>query len=206
MPRSAGLTTGAPPWNGRLSRHLPALRQQPGQPVRRNRSRSPGHSSQSERDWAEVRDQLREGAQPAQLIEQLARQRQDKPNPAYYASRTVERAADSLPREEPSIRRRGHVPGAGRLPRQHSPAPAYANSPSLADSGERTLPMQLRPDGTDQLDEPPNLQSEEECLHGSEPDTSLPVRPPSGAPMRARVLAWGFQPLTASRRSAGGGP
>lgn len=49
-------------------------------------------TSQSERDWAMVREQLRDGSDPERVRRELANSRQDKPNPGYYASRTVERA------------------------------------------------------------------------------------------------------------------
>ena len=59
--------------------------------------RRPGQgNSQSERDWAWARSQLRRGADPAHLISQLEARRQDKPKPAYYAQRTITRAIDSL--------------------------------------------------------------------------------------------------------------
>ena len=119
-----------PPVGRSAFRHLPAARREPGPPApRRNRPRGSAPLSQSERDWAWVRDQLREGEDSAQLVEQLARQRQDKPDPQYYAERTVGRAAESLAGEEPS-RRRGM---SGRLrPTPRSSAP----SPSPAGAGE----------------------------------------------------------------------
>ncbi|MGH9476177.1 MAG: DNA-primase RepB domain-containing protein [Terriglobales bacterium] len=48
--------------------------------------------SQSERDWAWVRDQLRAGMSPEKVKQALAECRQDKHDPAYYAERTVTRA------------------------------------------------------------------------------------------------------------------
>lgn len=77
--------------------HLPPVRQrrEPGQP-RRVRPRGPRPLSQSERDWAAVKDELRRGADPAELVSQLERTRDDKPNPRYYAERTVQRAVESL--------------------------------------------------------------------------------------------------------------
>lgn len=119
--------------------HLPAVRQELPRSIRRNRPRGPMPLSQSERDWAEVRDQLRQGADPTQVTAALEQRRQDKPNPHYYAERTVRRAAESLGREEPS-------PGNGRPSRRSSSAASYRNSPSLADAGDRRLPMQFRPD------------------------------------------------------------
>ena len=52
--------------------------------------------SQSERDWAFVRDGLRRGRAPDELRRELEQRRQDKPSPEYYARRTVDRAVSSL--------------------------------------------------------------------------------------------------------------
>ena len=57
---------------------------------------SSGKITQSERDWARVRRELREGASPEALIEDLRIQRADKFNPEDYARRTVEKAVASL--------------------------------------------------------------------------------------------------------------
>ncbi|HYK48136.1 MAG TPA: DNA-primase RepB domain-containing protein [Terriglobales bacterium] len=57
---------------------------------------SSGKITQSERDWARVRRELREGASPEALIEDLRIQRADKFNPKDYARRTVEKAVASL--------------------------------------------------------------------------------------------------------------
>jgi hypothetical protein len=58
--------------------------------------------SQSERDWAYVKSALRNGADPEELIAQLARSRgTDKPNPQYYARLTVSKALADL--EAPSV-------------------------------------------------------------------------------------------------------
>ena len=56
-----------------------------------------GDSSRSGQDWAWTRHRLRRGADPAELEIELAARRDDKPNPRYYARRTVERALQSLP-------------------------------------------------------------------------------------------------------------
>jgi len=48
--------------------------------------------SPSEDDWAWVVARLRAGEQPEKVIHKLAEQRQDKPNPQYYARLTVTRA------------------------------------------------------------------------------------------------------------------
>jgi len=54
--------------------------------------RDGGSLSQSERDWAWVREQLRAGVQPDAVKQALACLRADKHNPRYYAERTVGRA------------------------------------------------------------------------------------------------------------------
>ena len=58
----------------------------------------PGHYSQSERDWAAAGDALRQGEDPETVISRLEQQRQDKPNPGYYARRTVRRKQEELKR------------------------------------------------------------------------------------------------------------
>ena len=60
-----------------------------------------GHHSQSERDWAAAGDALRSGEAPETVISRLEHQRQDKPNPGYYARRTVRRKAEELKRGLP---------------------------------------------------------------------------------------------------------
>ena len=57
-------------------------------------------NSQSERDWARVRSLLKKGVSEETLARQLEAERQDKPKPAYYAQRTVARAAASLRGEQ----------------------------------------------------------------------------------------------------------
>ncbi len=54
--------------------------------------RDGGPLSQSERDWAWVRGQLRAGASPDAVKQALTERRQDKHNPRGYAERTVDRA------------------------------------------------------------------------------------------------------------------
>ena len=51
-----------------------------------------GNCSQSERDWAYVMRELAHGTDPEVLRLKLEQSRQDKPNPHYYARRTVDRA------------------------------------------------------------------------------------------------------------------
>ena len=74
------------------------------EPARRSggrRKMPPGHHSQSERDWAAAGDALRSGEAPETVISRLEQQRQDKPNPGYYARRTVRRKAEELKRGLP---------------------------------------------------------------------------------------------------------
>jgi RepB DNA-primase from phage plasmid len=53
----------------------------------------PRHISQSERDWAHVKSALAQGANPDELIAELARSRaSDKSDPQYYARLTVRKA------------------------------------------------------------------------------------------------------------------
>ena len=73
-------------------------------PARRSggrRKMPPGHYSQSERDWAAAGDALRSGEALETVISRLEHQRQDKPNPGYYARRTVRRKAEELKRGLP---------------------------------------------------------------------------------------------------------
>jgi len=61
-----------------------------------NRS-EPRHISQSERDWASVKSALASGADPEELIAQLAQSRaNDKSDPQYYAQLTVTKALAEL--------------------------------------------------------------------------------------------------------------
>ena len=74
------------------------------EPARRTgggRRMPPGHYSQSERDWAAAGDALRSGEAPETVISRLEQQRQDKPNPGYYARRTVRRKAEEFKRGLP---------------------------------------------------------------------------------------------------------
>jgi hypothetical protein len=85
----------------------PAFEARDTKPIESGRSRLPtGTITQSERDWARVRRELREGASPEALIEELTIQRADKFNPEDYARRTVEKAVASL--------RGGNAPGLER--------------------------------------------------------------------------------------------
>lgn len=62
-------------------------------PLRANaRQRTLGKNTHSEQDWAWVLSELTSGMDAAQLTHSLAARRADKPNPLYYARRTVDMA------------------------------------------------------------------------------------------------------------------
>ncbi len=56
----------------------------------------PSKHSHSENDWAWVCDQLAHGKDAVKLTRELASRRSDKPNPLYYAQRTVDVASARL--------------------------------------------------------------------------------------------------------------
>jgi hypothetical protein len=56
----------------------------------------PDKHSSSERDWAWVLDELAHGKDAGKLTRKLASRRSDKPNPLYYAQRTVDVASARL--------------------------------------------------------------------------------------------------------------
>ena len=56
----------------------------------------PSKHSHSENDWAWVCDQLTHGSDAVKLTRELASRRSDKPNPFYYARRTVDVASARL--------------------------------------------------------------------------------------------------------------
>ena len=58
--------------------------------------KQPGKLSNSESDWAWVSDQLAHGKDAVKLTRELASRRSDKPNPLYYAQRTVDVASARL--------------------------------------------------------------------------------------------------------------
>lgn len=58
--------------------------------------RSPGKHSHSESDWAWVTHELAHGKDAVKLTLDLASHRPDKPNPLYYAQRTVDMASGRL--------------------------------------------------------------------------------------------------------------
>ena len=100
--RAGALVTWA--WHGGTlvrPEDFPGLELREPEPAGRTGGRRrmpPGHHSQSERDWAAAGDALREGEAPETVISRLEQQRQDKPNPGYYARRTVRRKAEELKR------------------------------------------------------------------------------------------------------------
>jgi hypothetical protein len=61
---------------------------------------SPGHLSQSEKDWAFAKRALARGESVESVIEAIAEfRRNDKPNPEYYATHTVRKALAKLANE-----------------------------------------------------------------------------------------------------------
>ena len=56
----------------------------------------PDKHTNSERDWAGALHQLAQGKDAAKLTRKLASRRADKPNPLYYAQRTVDVASARL--------------------------------------------------------------------------------------------------------------
>lgn len=98
--RSGSMVTWA--WHGGRLVHpedfqnLPVSESKPAPRAGKRRKLPPGHHSQSERDWAAAGDALRKGESPETIIARLEQQRQDKPNPSYYARRTVRKRAEKL--------------------------------------------------------------------------------------------------------------
>jgi len=60
------------------------------------RHKYPGKQSTSENDWAWVSTELAQGKDASKLTRELASRRSDKPNPLYYAHRTVDVASARL--------------------------------------------------------------------------------------------------------------
>ena len=71
----------------------------PGRGRRRPTQERPNRISQSEKDWAWVKDQLKAGANPLQLRQELARRRADKAKPDAYAALTVDKAMRAVANE-----------------------------------------------------------------------------------------------------------
>ncbi len=66
-------------------------------PLRGNARNSPSNKhSHSENDWAWVCSQLAHGRDAAKLTHELESRRPDKPDPIYYAQRTVDMASARL--------------------------------------------------------------------------------------------------------------
>ncbi len=75
---------------------LPVPEQKPTRRPGAQRRMLLGHHSQSERDCAAAGDALWRGEDPEAVISRLEQQSHDKPNPGYYARRTVRRKAEEL--------------------------------------------------------------------------------------------------------------
>ena len=86
-------SSAARPGNFRLADGSPStmhsLRGSVGRPAS-------GKNTHSEQDWAWVIAELTSGKDATQLTEELAARRPDKPNPGYYAQRTVDSASARL--------------------------------------------------------------------------------------------------------------
>ncbi len=73
---------------------LPETTELASLPLRGNARRSVGHKdSHSEQDWAWACHELAQGKDAGKLTYELAARRADKPNPLYYAQRTVDVAS-----------------------------------------------------------------------------------------------------------------
>jgi hypothetical protein len=96
---------------------------------RRPLHNSPDHKTNSENDWAWVFRELATGKDPVKLTHVLAQRRPDKPNPLYYAQRTIDVASARLWLLEGiplcdvvtmlEVRRRFEIPSALNLARAH---------------------------------------------------------------------------------------
>ena len=87
-------------------RSLPAVekhtaRDAPVAPGRGRRTTQvrPNRISQSEKDWAWAKDQLKAGANPLQLRQELAQRRADKAKPDAYAALTIDKAMQAVANE-----------------------------------------------------------------------------------------------------------
>ena len=93
------------------------------------RQTAPGQRTNSENDWAWIARELAAGKDPVKLTRALAEQRSDKPNPLYYAQRTVDVASARLWLLEGipfcdivtmlEVRRRFEIPSMLNLARTH---------------------------------------------------------------------------------------
>ena len=90
---------------------------------------APGEKTNSENDWAWVFRELGAGKDPVKLTRTLAERRSDKPNPLYYAQRTVDIASarlwllEGIPFGDVvtmlEVRRRFEIPSTPNLARAH---------------------------------------------------------------------------------------
>ena len=97
--------------------------------ARRPAHNAPDRKTNSENDWAWISRELAAGQDPVTLTRALAEQRLDKPNPLYYAQRTVDVASarlwllDGIPFYDIvtmlEVRRRLEIPGTLNLARSH---------------------------------------------------------------------------------------
>ena len=99
--------TGKPPcakkdWPPQLFVEREPLREPHEKPLGKQGSsprRGGGDTSPSGKDWGRTRDSLRKGETPDAIEDEIRARRTDKHNPADYARRTVQRAAESLSME-----------------------------------------------------------------------------------------------------------
>jgi hypothetical protein len=73
-----------------------AMLSPPAMPSRKHSSKPAKKNTHSEHDWAWVLHELASGKDAAKLTRTLASRRADKPNPLYYAQRTVDVASARL--------------------------------------------------------------------------------------------------------------
>jgi len=103
------------------------------------RQMRPGKRTDSEQDWAWVLQELRHGIDAVKLTHALASRRADKPNPHYYAQRTVDMASARLwllecaPIDDVitmlEVRRRFEIPAAL----------CYARAREIAETAQRMI-------------------------------------------------------------------
>ncbi len=102
---------------------LPEVVQLPVSQLRTNARRSASHKdSHSEQDWAWACHELAHGKEATKLTHELASRRSDKPNPLYYAQRTIDVASarqwllEGVPVEDVitmlKVRRNAELPAA----------------------------------------------------------------------------------------------
>lgn len=91
---------------------------QPRHTVRKPHFSEPRQVSQSERDWAYVKNALARGKDPNELIRQLAMSRADKSDPEYYARLTVTKALEDVTTS--GARASDATPSASEQAREHA--------------------------------------------------------------------------------------